>query len=329
MERCKHFSGEIKDAKAHITELTEQNESLKKLITRFEESAEDGTQTIEFLQESLVKLCDQIASERQHHESTLAIAIDAAQEKEHQLVQDIQQLQQKLHDSENTNEADAVTMMLERLETERQAQHLQKSSNQKRKKDSCKSTKCHKKPRSTHPSTINSRATEHATATSLHFQERAPCAIKSTEVVDEIEDAEDDEVSSAAKAQVVPAASKIVIQPATTICRSCGAKPFGFMVKCQKCKDPFHARCVKPPDGKRRVSHVFKCSACTLQRPTKVIRRENSTSVAPDAASKWSRRPAAIFSPLPPPSVSRPRAVGEYGPIAEELLADSVASSTP
>lgn len=285
--RCKLFSDELCDAQAQVAELIGQNESLKKLITRFEQSADDGTETIEFLQESLVKLCDQITSERQHHEGVLTKAIDSAREKEHQLAQDIQQLQQKLHDRENRSEADAVPMMLERLEAKRHT-----SSNQK--KDSHQSSKILNEPRSTRPSISSSRATTPAAAVSFNLQEQtAPFTNKSIEAIDEIEDDEDDKDSNPAEVRAMPVSPKIRIRPARTTCGSCGEKPFSFMVKCQKCKDPFHARCVKPPAGKRRVSHVFKCSACTLQRPTKVVRREDLASVASDAASIMSRRPAA------------------------------------
>lgn len=290
--RCKLFSAELCDVKVQVAELIGQNESLKKLIARFEQSADDGTETIEFLQESLVKLCDQITSERRHHERALAKATGSAREKEHQLAQDIQQLEQQLHDRENKKEADAVSMIPGQLEAERQAQQLLTSSNQKT--DSQQFPKSLEKPGSTRPSATSSRATAPGATASFHFQERtAPCTIKSTEAIDEVEYGEDDKASSAAKVRERPGPPKIQIRPARTTCGSCGEKPFSFMVKCQKCKDPYHARCVKPPAGKRRLSHVFKCSACALQRPTKVARREDSSSVAPDVAATLSRRPAA------------------------------------
>lgn len=46
------------------------------------------------------------------------------------------------------------------------------------------------------------------------------------------------------------------------ICAACREEAFGFMVKCHKCKDPFHARCIKLVPSKKRSIVTFTCTKC-------------------------------------------------------------------
>lgn len=46
------------------------------------------------------------------------------------------------------------------------------------------------------------------------------------------------------------------------ICAACSEEAFGFMVKCHKCKDPFHARCIKLVPSKKRSIVTFTCTKC-------------------------------------------------------------------
>nr|CCA19845.1 viral Atype inclusion protein putative [Albugo laibachii Nc14] len=51
-------------------------------------------------------------------------------------------------------------------------------------------------------------------------------------------------------------------EPPVCICSTCREEGFGFMVKCHKCKDPFHARCIKLAPSKKRSIVTFTCSRC-------------------------------------------------------------------
>lgn len=282
--RCTLLTTELQDAQAQIQQLAHTNKTQRALVTKYEQSALDGTDTIEHLQDSLVKLCEQITHERLEHERALRHATERAHEHASKLQERLAQLQTRVDEFESRTEAAVVANVLERLETARRAQSEEHASVSRDEGRASHAADASKTSRCASTEDVESETSRMPAARI----DRAAEPMDDIEDIDDVDGVSDDDVvqpddalSHGARGPVAAAAQRVDARKAPgATCRSCGEEPFGFMVKCQKCKDPFHAGCVKPPDGKRRISHVFTCSSCALQRPSKASRLEPTPSSA-------------------------------------------------
>lgn len=284
--RCKRLSAELEALKENTDRLRQVNESKGLLLQKHEQCATDGTYTIEALQESLTKVCEQITLERTEHNVRLNQIAKAFSAKEDSLTHEIEELKVKLTKVQNEADSRQITASLKRDDPRLCDQERHEDNQPTSENDSQESS-----PRNVG---TNDHITIHSNGTWSN-DVVAPWRHVISEEVEDIDD--DDEVimstvpfsanttSTPSRKSVTktffsePSKSKKIPRKEDSEhdrndCRYCGDEPFGFMIKCHQCKDLYHAGCVNTAtkNGKRRVGQVFICSACAPQRPHKVPR---------------------------------------------------------
>lgn len=279
--RCKQLSTELNALKENADQLRKLNDSNCLLLQKHEQCATDGTRTIEALQESLAKVCEQITLERTEHNERLNQIAKAFSAKEDSLIHEIEELKVNLKKVQTEADSRQITENVEQDGPTLRHEDIQPT------------------PASENDSQASSPrkvgTSDHITIHSNGTWSNDVVAPWRHVISEEIDD--DDEVvmstvpfsvnsaSTPSRKSVTknffsePSKSKKTLskedcQRDESDCRYCGEEPFGFMIKCQQCKDLYHAGCVNnaTKNGKRRAGQVFICSDCAPQRPHKVPR---------------------------------------------------------
>lgn len=282
--RCEQLRTELEALKANANRLQQTNNSNMLLLQKHEQCAVDGTHTIEALQESLAKVCEQITVERSEYNDRLNQISKAFSAKENSLIHEIENLKMKLTTLQIETDSREITPTTKRGE--------QTLCNQERNKNIQSTPVSQNDSQDSSPRKVGESG--HIMVHSNGTWSNDVIAPWRHVISENIEDVDDDEVIMSS----VPFTSNSTSTPTRRTvtktffseppkpkgkedsphdrndCRCCGDEPFGFMIKCQKCKDLFHAGCVNSATktGKRRVGHAFVCSSCAPQRPHKVQR---------------------------------------------------------
>ncbi|KAF0689745.1 Aste57867_18813 [Aphanomyces stellatus] len=225
-----------------VHELVQKLHAQQHLVGKYQESSLCGTQTIDAMQLSIATLTTEHDCER------------------HTLLRQIEELSASMMDSEAKKqlEMDALHTKLLDMESELQdktarigqleATVIQLQADNEAAAQSCKKSPI--EPPSVKRTAVGVPKTPHA----------VPAAFVA-EVAPTVSIVDPPSTCSSARGPESTGTSVAVIPD---VCLACREEPFGFMVRCQKCKQQFHAGCVRSKRQKtsRVGCYVFVCEPC-------------------------------------------------------------------
>ncbi|OQR99154.1 hypothetical protein ACHHYP_07233 [Achlya hypogyna] len=218
-----------------IRELQLQLDVQGQLVAKYQASSLCGTQAIDTLQGSIALICTQYDSERETLLKQVEELSAASIACEHKKLLEVQELQAKIALSEATVQEKSV--IIEQLEATLLAKTQGKTSD-----EHISSTQQTQAPSRPVPCVSAPLASSQALSPALTATESV--ATCETSLV----------CTTSPKATRVP-----------DMCPTCQEEPFGFMVRCQQCKQQFHAGCVRSKRQKtsRAGVYVFVCDQCS------------------------------------------------------------------
>jgi hypothetical protein len=263
--KCNEYAKSIHILRSRMDQVQAKGMAAHNLVVKYQESADDGTQTIAELQESLVKLCDQLADERKQYVDRLSEQMHSALDVESGLRKEMDVLHERL---KKWNQVQIEVRDVTKCARCTDSQAVPSSPN--------RDAAAQEPPQDLLSPPLQMERVHtpqpHRTPSTESKNSQVGVLIE-----DELEDShhvsDSTHQQNTAKRDRETQRSRDITAQAI-LCRLCNEEPFGFMVRCQKCKDPFHAGCVKKTGtgAKKRLGHIFKCSNCAPHRPTKVAR---------------------------------------------------------
>ncbi|EQC31620.1 hypothetical protein SDRG_10786 [Saprolegnia diclina VS20] len=226
---------ETATAQTQLLELRVQLGAQAQLVAKYEASSLSGTQAMDSLQSSIALICAEYDAERGALLKQVEELSMASITGEHAKLVEIEEMQAKIMDAENA--------------LREKAKHVAELEAALHAKDEMEK-------RVTQQQQPADEATQRTQAPSAI----APCVSASL-------------ASSGALSPALTATSTVAEFPVATQtaaarvpdeCPTCHDEPFGFMVRCQQCKQQFHAGCVRSKRQKtsRAGVYVFVCDAC-------------------------------------------------------------------
>ncbi len=210
-------------------------------MTKYQDSSLCGTQTIDALQESIATLSQQHNAERDtflHQIEELSVT---GRERERTKQQELDDIRSKMIEFENSIQ-DKV-MIIDQLES--QIKRLESENTLKR---------------------PYARSNVSFDSTQVLSQTEPTESLAQHTIQHEASTPENMNVEQENRAQAA------VVQD---LCLFCNEEPFGFMVRCQKCKHQFHAGCVpKRQKSTRQGGYIFVCDGCS-KSPVTVGEQQN------------------------------------------------------
>jgi len=314
--RCQSLEADIEAIQKQLADTALTNAASRDLIAKYEESAREGTQTIDGLQESLLVTCAQLEEERDRHRSALQEATSLFGVKAKELQAEIARLHNQLSSMETTDSeketASAIEIARSDLRAALDAERvrvgvpspiagesgfpLRRSSLQVAPVPASTVLGWSSPHVRSGTTLLAGDTSPHPRPSSLH---RTPATNSKRPRSQNVEEIDDSDIGEGILATIAETARRNVTSKSSASskrappldpkapCAGCRGEPFGFMVRCHKCKGQFHISCTQSTKeatkGKRKMRHAFQCAKCTSalqQRPSKVSRKSNTPSAA-------------------------------------------------
>lgn len=315
--RCQSLDADIDAIHKQLADATRVNAASRALIAKYEESARDGTRTIDGLQESLLAVCAQLEEERDRHRRALQEAAALSADKARAMQAEITRLHDKISSMNTAVGENETSLAIEIARADLQAAldaesaqtgattaPVSESSPQPRRsslqRDPASHSTAHGSPRrNTRAGATTALVGESSPQSRRSSLHRVPVSNSKRPRSQNVEEIDDIDIGEGILATIAETARKNVTNKSSgdnkrappldpkAPCAGCRGEPFGFMVRCHKCKGQFHISCTQSAQeatkGTRKMRHVFQCAKCTpalQQRPSKVPRKAKTTSAA-------------------------------------------------